>query len=332
MSPASPFDQNFNLYNRDQTPGLAAMVLRDGQVLYEKCFGLADLASKTPVTPYTNFNLASLAKTFTALGILLLEQAGKLSPDDALEKFMPDLPDYMRTIKIRHLVHHTSGLPDYYFALDGSKDKICNDDIVACLKAQEKPKFPPGMQYDYSNAGYIMLAELIRIVTGCPYAQFIAEEIFTPLGMNNSRILIAGQEDQVPNRATSYSQWPFFERNDMDQWSYNHGASNIYTSLRDYALWTKFLAQPDLLLQEKYHARLFASGKTENGDDINYGYGWAMEDYKGQTMIFHEGTTMGFRTSAVHLPKEKLWIVLFGNYAGSNLWMMTELFLKEFAA
>ena len=191
-SPSARVDELFQKMDSTVTPGCALAVVKDGRILYERGYGMADLDHNVPITPATVFHVASMSKQFTAASIVLLAQEGKLSLDDPVRKYIPELPDFGIPITIRQLIHHTSGLRDQWdlLGLAGwrySLDLITDDDVLAVMSRQRDLNFPPGTRHLYSNTGYTLLAQIVKRVSGQSFREFTTSHIFQPLQMNNTR-------------------------------------------------------------------------------------------------------------------------------------------------
>jgi CubicO group peptidase (beta-lactamase class C family) len=200
-------------------PGMAAVLIHNGRVEYRTTFGLANLETKTPITPDTQFLLASITKQFTAMGILILMERHKLQLDDPLSKFCPEFPAYAREITIRHLLNHTSGFTQYQELLLGKVDEatyfrssksppapheFTAAEALQALSRQPKLRFSPGTRFEYSDSAYVVLAQIIERVTGQRYAEFVKENIFDPLGMKDT-LVVDERKQRVPRIALSYS-------------------------------------------------------------------------------------------------------------------------------
>jgi arabinooligosaccharide transport system substrate-binding protein len=172
---------------RQDAPGASVIVIQDGRVLHKRGYGLADLDHKTPIRPSTDFYLASVSKQFTAMAIIMLVEQGRLSYDDHLSTFFPEFPAYGGSVTIRDLLHHTSGVPDYFGLISNTAD-LTNQRILETLIRQKEPEFPPGERHQYSNSGYVLLALIVERVTGEPFHRFLKEHIFEPLGMKRTLV------------------------------------------------------------------------------------------------------------------------------------------------
>ncbi|HSL70263.1 MAG TPA: serine hydrolase domain-containing protein, partial [Longimicrobiales bacterium] len=190
-------DEVFAQWNRPGSPGAAVVVVKNGDVVYQNGYGFANLDYDIPITPTTLFDIASVSKHFTAFAVALLADRGKLSLDDDVHKYIPELPDFGQRITIRHLVHHTSGIRDWVelLSIAGYRfdDVIALPDILNFVQHQRGLNFAPGSEHLYSNTGYNLLAETVARASGQPFAQFMEEQVFRPLGMNDTHILMDHQ-------------------------------------------------------------------------------------------------------------------------------------------
>src|SRR4051812_2824084 len=196
-------DQLFRDFSGNH-PGAAVMVIRDGQPIFAKAYGMADVEKKVPCTTSTNFRLASVTKQFTAMGIMILAERGKLSLDDKITKFFAGFPKYGEQITVRHLLTHTSGVVDYDDPVPpGTTVQLKDKDVLKIVREHDGTYFPPGTQFRYSNSGYALLALIIEKVSGQTYAQFQKANIFDPLDMSNT-VAYENGISTVPNRAFGY--------------------------------------------------------------------------------------------------------------------------------
>ena len=190
-SPSKRVDTLFQKMDTTVSPGCALAVMKDGRILYKRGYGMADLEHNVPITPSTVFHVASMSKQFTAASILMLAQDGKLSLDDPVRKYIPELPDFGTLVTIRQLIHHTSGLRDQWdlLGLSGwrySLDLITDDDVLSVVSRQRDLNFPPGSKHLYSNTGYTLLAQIVKRVSGQSYREFTEARIFEPLHMKST--------------------------------------------------------------------------------------------------------------------------------------------------
>lgn len=315
-SPAD-IDQVFAAWNKPGSPGLALAVMKEGKIIYTRGYGQASLEYGIPITPKTVFHAASLSKQFTGYAIQLLAQEGKLSLDDSVKKYVPELQVEGSPITIRHLLHHTSGLRDQWdlLTLAGLRqdDTITESDILGLVFQQKQLNFDPGSEHLYSNTGYTLLGLIVRRVSGQSLAAFAQERIFAPLGMKSTHF----QENYgtvVMNRAYSYA------RARDGKWRYvalsysNTGATSVFTTVEDLALWNANFDQPRAGHADAVQA-LLATGKTNEGRDTNYASGLVVSSYRGVPLIAHTGSDAGYRAYFLRLQQQRLAVMILGNAA-----------------
>lgn len=313
---ASGFDLDAELARIDATPGpgLAAMVLDRGEVVYQSVHGLADVPARRPISAQTPFRLASVSKQFVAMAILLLAEDGELDLDAPVRRYLPELEPYGDSITVRHLVHHTGGLPDYYDALTAaSGDRYpTNVDAAKLLGASSDVKFPAGSQYAYSNPGYEMLGLIIERVSGQRFRTFLTERIFVPLGMKTATVY-DDTRPTIPGRVLGY-RIAGNEAVELDDHSLNHilGAGGIYASLDDLRQWSIGLDQGKLLPADAWKT-YFAPATLTDGSATDYAFGWGVDSWEGHVRHHHSGAWVGFRTYIARLPEEGLTAVVLAN-------------------
>ncbi|OED40354.1 hypothetical protein AB833_12165 [Chromatiales bacterium (ex Bugula neritina AB1)] len=308
-----PFNRRFEKYNEGNNPGVAVMAIRNGEVLFKGGFGLANLQTGEKVSTATNFDVASVSKQFTAMAIAILAERGELSVDTGIHRFFPDLPDYMKEISVHHLIHHLSGLPDYeddFESTNTDKDLISNTDIYNFYKHGSKLEFQPGKRFEYSNGGYILLAMIIELVSGLSYHQFMHENLFKPANMPGTAVY--KHQGVIENRAISYSRWPFFENNDFNTCNALTGDGRIYTSIDDAVGWIDSL-ENNRLVNAATTKMIFSAATDNNGDSVDYGYGWEITDFYKHKLIVHSGGWQGFNSIIANFPKHNLWLVSYAN-------------------
>jgi len=297
-------------------PGIALYIETNGKTIYSKGFGIAD-TDKESIGSKTNFRLASVSKQFTAMCILLLEKDQKLSFDDPISKYFPELPtELSQKILLRHLITHTSGIPDYEEIMDNSSSKQLLDiDVLSILKTQHKTYFNPGSQFRYSNSAYALLALIVERVSGQSFPEFMKERIFRPLKMKNS--VVYESEAKIPHRSMGFARdnEKKLYANDQSSTSAIKGDGGVYCSLNDYKKWTHGIWQNNLVDMSTVLTRLNISIKDVAGSF--YGPGWFYFD-KGSPALFHSGSTCGFSTYSINIPSQKTSIVYFSNIAGNS--------------
>jgi CubicO group peptidase (beta-lactamase class C family) len=310
-------DKLFAAWEKSDSPGLALAVVKDGKIVHSRGYGQASLEYGIPIKPSTVFHAASLSKQFTGFAIQLLAQEGKLSLDDPVKKYVPQLQVEGPPITIRHLLHHTSGLRDQWdlLTLAGLRleDTITESDILGLVFQQKQLNFQPGADHLYSNTGYTLLGQIVQRVSGESLAAFAQDRIFKPLGMKSTHF----QENYgtvVKNRAYSYA------RGRDGNWRYvalsysNTGATSIFTTVEDLALWNANFDQPRAGSAETVQASL-VTGKTNDGRDTNYASGHVVSTYRGVPSIAHTGSDAGYRAYFLRLPQQKLAVMILGNAA-----------------
>jgi|SRR5579863_4817813 len=312
QSPAA-IDALFADYNHPDVPGASLIVIRDGKVLYRHAYGMADLESHTAATTATNYRLASVTKQFNAMAILMLAERGKLSLDDPLTKFFPDYPAYGKSITVRHLLTHTSGLLAYEDLIPSSQTAQVKDrDVLNLLKLQDHTYFPPGSAYRYSNTGYAHLALIVEKVSGMGFAAFLKRNIFDPLHMNGT-VAFEDGISTVSHRAYGYSQHGAgFERTDQSLTSAVLGDGGIYSSVDDLFQWDQALYTNKLVRAGTLQQALTSAVLTD-GKPTGYGFGWEIGEFHGVKTVRHGGSTIGFRTGILRIPERKFTVIVLAN-------------------
>lgn len=295
-------------------PGAAVMVIRDGAVVHQAGYGLANLETRQPITPTTNFYLASVSKQFTSMAVMMLLEQGKLDLEDRLTDFFPGFPAYGQEVRLRHLLTHTSGLPDYYGLIDDYTG-LNNDDVYAILLRQDSLTFPPGARYSYSNSGYVLLSRIVERASGTTFRAFVHEHIFSPLGMAHS-VVYDTTAPAVTERALGY------QKSDdgyavLDYNAFTTGGGGLFSSISDLYKWDQALYTGRLVSQGLL-ARAWAPTALNDGDASNYGYGWGIGELEGRPAFRHSGSLRGFRTFIIRVPEEHLSVILLCNVAHAN--------------
>ena len=296
-------------------PGCAAAVSLNGDVVFEKAFGLADLEHNVPNTPQTIFESGSVAKLFTAAALVLLQQDGKLSLDDPVRKYIPELPDYGSPMTIRHLLNHTAGLRDWGAVLSltgaGRGERVITQDLALDVIIHQRAlNFTPGSEYSYSNSGYNLAAIIVERVSKQKFPAFVEERLFKPLGMKNS----SWRDDYqriVPGRAQAYS------RQGNGAWRLNMPFMNVYgnggmlTTVGDWMKWNAMLDSHSL--GAPLVNALETRGVLNDGRKISYALGLTVDTYKGLKDVSHGGATAGYQTFLARYPDNKVSIGVMCN-------------------
>lgn len=311
---ADKVDKLLAKYDFKNGPGLSLAVIKDGAVVYKKGFGIANLEYGVPITTSTVFQVASVSKQFTVFSILLLEQEGKLSIDDDIRKYLPEMPDYGHKITLRNLANHTSGIRDNTDLANligtGEADLFSNEEAVKLITSQKGLNFIPGDEFQYCNSGYILLAEIVKRVSGQSFAEFTQARIFKPLKMKNSQFIDA-PETIVKNRAYSYIKY----ENTYYKSILNHsfvGSTGLNTTIDDLSLWAmnfkkKTIGNDAIFKKMKEKSRL------NSGELIPYGLGLENQVYKGLDIVFHGGGIGRYGSRILIIPEHNFSVVYMCN-------------------
>lgn len=302
-------------------PGCAVGVSRDGKVVFQNGYGLANLELDVPITPGSIFHVASVSKQFTAAAIMLLVRDGKLSLDDDVRKHLPELPDYGHRITIRHLLTHTSGLRDQWDLLYMARgrfeeNRITEEDVLEIVGRQKALNFVPGTENVYSNTGYTLAGTIVRRVSGKSLREFAQERIFQPLGMKDTHF----HDDYtmvVKGRAAGYA------RGQDGKWHVSlpnydtYGATSLFSTVGDLLKWNANFTKPvvgdDAMLRD-----MLTSATLSNGDTTGYGLGISTEVYRGARLLGHGGADAGYRTYLGHFTEHGLAVAVLCNAAPAN--------------
>lgn len=299
-------------------PGAAVMVIRGGEPILTKTYGLAHVGDGRPVTATTNFRLASVTKQFTATAVLMLVDEGRLALDDPVRRHFPQFPPFMDAVTIRHLLNHTSGILDYEPIYgDPFPEQVSDAGVVDIIAGTDRTYFEPGSEYRYSNSAYAVLSSLVTKLSGQPFAEFLEDRIFAPLGMDRTLAFVA-DGPPVPERAFGYTvENGRVEFTDQSAWSAVLGDGGVYTSLTDLAKWDRALYDNDLL-----PAGLWQAAWTPGLE--HYGFGWRIDEYRGHRRLHHSGSTSGFRNFMQRFPDLGLTIIVLTNRAEPDVEPLAE--------
>lgn len=312
-------DELYASFEEGVRPGAAVLVIRAGQVVHRAGYGYADLAGGRRITPSSQFRLASVSKQFTAMAIALLAGRGELTLADPAGRYVPTLERYPG-VTLRHLLAHTSGLPDYYEEADtfpwvARGDLPSNADAMAFLAEAGEPLFPPGQRYEYSNPAYEVLPLVVESVTGTPFARFMHEQLFAPLGMAAS-LVHDHRRPRIAERVLGYrAEAGVWALNDYDPLNGVTGSGGQYSSLEDFVAWDRAL-QGERLLGAADLGEVFTRARLAGGETIDYGLGWRLDAYRGHPRQAHGGSWVGFRTAIARYPEAALTLVVLANFAG----------------
>ena len=303
-----------NDMKRHGVPGVSLAICRDGKVVLARGYGLANVELDVPVGPETVFQTGSVGKQFTAMAVMMLVDEGKLGLDDPIVKYFPGAPATWQGITVRHLLTHTSGIKDWEGKTDLDYRKDYTEDELVQVAMRLPPDFAPGTQWSYSNTGYVLLGILVHKVSGKFYGDFLAERVFSPLGMESTRII--SESDIVKNRAAGYTLEQGMLRN--QEWvspSLNTTADgSLYTTTLDMAKWDAALWARRFLRPESYQA-MWSPVKLRDGTTFPYGFAWAFDLQRREPVIQHTGSWQGFKTAIVRYPGRKLTVIVLSNLA-----------------
>jgi CubicO group peptidase (beta-lactamase class C family) len=293
-----------------RSPGLAVLVRSHGQTLFQRGYGVRDVRRGGKIDAHTNFRLASFTKQFTAMAVMLLVHDGKLAYNRPLTAIFPEFPAWGRSITIRHLLNHTSGLPDYGEVMAegwSATHQISDREVLQVLEKQPAGKFAPGSKYEYSNSGYVVLGLIVEKVSGKSYPQFLHERIFAPLHMENTVVFVNGV-NEVPNRAYGFNkEADKLVEGDQSPTSATLGDGGIYSNLADLAKWDDGLERHTLLSEREM------SEAVKPGPLKPYGFGWFLDSYQGHARMYHTGGTSGFRTVIERFTDDKVTVIVLCN-------------------
>ena len=314
-------DQIFAAFDKRGSPGCALGVVRDGNFIYKKGYGEGSLELGVPITPESVFYMGSVSKQFTAASVVLAAEQGYLSLDDDIRKYVPEIPFYGKTITLREMLHHTSGLRDVLGLLllagRNFEDIHPTAELLDLLSRQKALNYTPGDEYLYSNTNFFLMSVVIRRATGKPLSQFAEENIFKPLGMTHTRFY----DDHtvvVPGRVAAYEPLP--NGGFRIDWSTNFdkvGDGGLMSSVDDLLLWDRNFYDNKLgkgtLLKE-----LQTQGVLNNGKKIEYALGLNISNYRGLPIVEHGGALFGYRTELLRFPQQKFSVITLCNEGTSN--------------
>jgi len=331
---AKRVDDVFQSWAKPGVPGAAVAVIQHGKLVYEKGYGLANLEYDIPVTPQTVYHVASVSKQFTAMALVLLEQEGRLSLEDEVHKYVPELPDYGRPITLRQLLQHTSGIRDQWqtLGLAGWRldDVITQKQILSLLFRQQELNFAPGTAHLYSNGGYTLAAEVVARVSGKSFPAFCRERIFGPLAMTRTHF----HDDHrriVPDRAYSYEKTSVgYQASPLNYATV--GATSLFTTAADLVRWLDNFREPKVGGRVAID-RLQEQAVLTNGKKIDYALGLAIGRYQGLQAVSHGGGDAGYRSYVLWFPEQELGVAVVSGLASfdssQTAYKVAELFLGD---
>lgn len=319
-------DSLFQKWDLENYPGGVVGVIQSDTISYLNAFGNASLEYDVPNTSKTMFNIGSVSKQFTAMGIVVLHQQGLLSIDERVEKYFPDFPIFQNPITLKHLLQHTSGLRDFHelLALAGWRgdDYRTDQDILKFMKKQSDLNFHPGERFMYSNTGYVLLAKIIEKVTHEDFGKWMKNNIFDPLGLHSTYVE-ENYQRIVPQNATSYyhSHDKIFEMA-QGYWAYT-GAGNVHSTARDLLIWSKNYYSPKNGWEASFQM-LQTLGEFNDGGTSDYAFGIYIDELFGTKRIQHAGVVGGYRAFLCTYPKKALSVVVLTNFSNAPFGEMAD--------
>jgi D-alanyl-D-alanine carboxypeptidase len=299
-------------------PGATIIATRNGKTVFRKAYGLADIAAKTPLKPDDVLRIGSVTKQFTAVGILMLADEGKLALGDDVSKYVPTFTSKSKPVTIEHLLTHTSGIPNFTDDAEYriNRGKLSSQAEVVARFKDLPLSFEPGSRWAYSNSGYFLLGMVIEKVSGKRYADFLAEKIFNPLGMENTAY--EGFERSAKRRVEGYQdadgKFSIAQKIDM---SVPFSAGAMVSTVDDLARWDAAITAGKLLKPETWK-KAFTAYTLTDGKKTTYGYGWGIVKVQGKDAITHTGGIDGFASVATHVPGDKVFVAVLRNSIGGS--------------
>lgn len=305
-------DQLLNEKFKANTTGAVVLVSKKGKPTYRKAFGLANLELNTKMQVENVFEIGSMTKQFTAVSILMLVEQGKISLEDEITKFIPDYPTHGQKITVHHLLNHTSGIKSYtsmkkLFAV--ARNDMNPLELIKFFK-NEPMDFNPGEKYKYNNSAYIILGYIIEQTSGITYADYIQKNIFDKLNMSNSTY--ASHSKIIKKRASGYHNRGGYQNAMYISHTLPYAGGSLMSSIDDLNLWQQALTA-NLLLKKKTVQKAYTNYTLNNGEKINYGYGWNIKTINNETSYEHGGSIFGYKSMGIYIPSKDIYVVILTN-------------------
>ena len=312
-------DELFAEWDGETSPGGVVGIFMDGRIIYSKGYGVANLDYDIPITPQSVLRIGSISKQFIAMCIAMLAEQGKLSFDDDIRTYLPEMPDYGNRVTIRHLLHHTSGIREYLALVnligkpEGSVFGYTTRELVELLSRQQKLNFEPGSQFSYTNSGYFLLAEIVTRVSGMKASAFAQENIFEPLGMTQTRFY-DDPNAIIRNQAFGYSpKRDGGYRLDILR-SDVIGDLGVITTVEDFLHWDNNFYENKLGARTKdLITMMFTRGRTSNEEELSYALGLEFDSYRGLKTMGHGGSAVGYVAEFLQFPEQRFSVVILSN-------------------
>lgn len=312
-------DKVFEQFDKPSSPGCSLAVIKDNKIIYKRGYGMADLDHDIAIKSDTVFHVASVSKQFAAMSILLLAKEGKLSLDDEVRKYIPELRDFGPKVTIRHLLHHTSGLRDQWnlLIMAGwrlSEDVVRDEDILELVSRMKELNFKPGDQYMYSNTGFTLAGYIVKKVSGLSLREYTEANIFKPLGMNHT-VFRDDHAIIVKNQAYGYNMGGGAFKLSVPNYD-TVGASSLVTSVEDLALWDQNFYEKRVG-GEAMIKLMQTPGVLNDGEKIDYALGLVVSKYRGLPIVEHSGADAGYRSHVMRFPEQRFSVACLCNYGGA---------------
>ncbi|MEK7833475.1 MAG: serine hydrolase [Acidobacteriota bacterium] len=314
----SSINQEMEKTFKPDAPGAAVIAVKDGQVVFRKSYGMANLELGVAIEPDMIFRIGSITKQFTAVATLMLMEQGKLSLTDEITKFLPDYPTQGHKITIEHLLTHTSGIKSYTGLpewLPLWRKDMAMKELIDLFK--DKPmEFAPGAKWNYNNSAYVLLGAIIEKISGQSYGDFVEKNIFAPLGMKQS--FYDNTQRIIPRRAAGYSRnGGGYANAQYLSMSQPHAAGSLMSTVDDLAKWDAALYTEKLVKQSSLK-RAWTAFVLNDSKPTTYGYGWGVSTLEGMQMLAHGGGINGFTCDAVRLPETRVYVAILTNREGGT--------------
>jgi len=307
-------DKIFEDFTKSSSPGAAVAVIQNGIFVHKNCYGLANLKTKEKIETTTRFLLASVSKQFTAMAIMMLKEEGKLSYDDPIYHYFPEVPSNWRSITIRHLLTHTSGIPDRFWLI-GFNEEYTNQDVFKRLIQNKALDFKPGTRYKYSNSGYDILALLVEKISKKTFPIFLQKRIFDPLQMSDTMIFDETKHSSINHRAIGYRKTKNTFRID-DYMLHTMGESGIFSTIEDLYKWDQCLYTEQLVSFKTLEEAFSPQARVSHFE--NYGFGWRINNSNTVKTVSHTGTLGGISNIIFRIPQEHFTIIILSNASLSS--------------
>jgi len=317
-------DSLFQTVYKNDEPGASIAIVKKEKAIFKNSYGVTDVVTRKKIGSSTNFNIGSVTKQFTAMAILQLNEERKISLDDKLSKFFPELNKRIaEAITVRQLLTHSSGIVDHYDLTNTTNMKHAHcSDVLNAVKNTDSTYFSPGSNYRYSNTAFCLLALIVERVSGMSYSTYLKQNIFHPLGMRNTTVW--NESDKIVNKATGYEYddtTRTFKRSDAEENIFfsTEGDGGIYTSIEEYLKWLNALQTAKIFSLTNVNLARSPHFPIDKEKKLSYGYGWFVDESSPPPIVYHTGSNGGFRAFTYTIPGEDYVIVIFSNRTGVNL-------------